>query len=89
MTQVMKHKYRNRTEIIATILSSIEDEHGLGITKLIYKSYLSYVQGQEYCKELQKLGMLRYDSDRKLYFITSKGQQYLKIYRTLKEQLGE
>jgi predicted transcriptional regulator len=84
----MKHKYRNRTEIISQILQSI-GEQGTGITRIIFTAMLSFSQAKEYLSQLDRLGMIRFDSDRKLYFRTSKAEQFLRIYGTLKRQLGE
>lgn len=58
--------YRNRYEILASILRSAANEKsGLGLTKLMYYSYLSYPQIIQFVKELVAYDLLAYEPHNK------------------------
>ncbi|HZO11286.1 MAG TPA: winged helix-turn-helix domain-containing protein, partial [Nitrososphaeraceae archaeon] len=41
-------KYRSRTDIFASILQSANNPKGVGITTIMYKSFLSHYQLKKY-----------------------------------------
>jgi predicted transcriptional regulator len=77
-------KYRSRTEIFATILSSAAGERGILPIRLMYTSFLSYDQSKEYFDILLKYGLLKRDLGTKKYRTTEKGLEYLKLYKEMR-----
>ena len=77
-------KYRSRTEIFATILSSAAGERGILPIRLMYTSFLSYDQSKEYFDILLKHGLLKRDLGTKAYRTTKKGLEYLKLYKEMR-----
>jgi predicted transcriptional regulator len=74
-------KYRSRADILASILQSAEKENtGVGITRLMYNSFLSYNQINQYLEVLKENALLNYDAANKKYFITAKGLKFLDLY---------
>jgi predicted transcriptional regulator len=80
-------KYRSRTDIIASLLETADRENRVGITKLMYTSFLSYYQITSYMKILMKDGFLENDKLDRLYKITAKGRQFLGLYSEMNEML--
>lgn len=78
-------KYRSRTDIFATILSSAARERGILPIRLMYTAFLSYDQSKEYFEILLRNGLLRQDEDTKEYYTTAKGLEYLMLYKQMKE----
>ncbi|HEX9320357.1 MAG TPA: winged helix-turn-helix domain-containing protein [Nitrososphaeraceae archaeon] len=78
-------KYRSRTDIFATILSSAAGERGILPIRLMYSAFLSYDQSKEYFEILLRNGLLRQDLNTKEYRTTGKGLKYLKLYKEMKE----
>jgi predicted transcriptional regulator len=56
----LKAKYRNRTEIIASVLEATR-VGSVSKTRIMFTAYLSYEQLNEYIKELVDKGLLVYD----------------------------
>ena len=69
-------KYRNRTEIIALILTSASKMNGVLKTKIMYESFLSFSQLEEYIALLLRNGLLEHDDLKKTYKTTEKGCAY-------------
>ena len=82
-------KYRDTTEIYASLLenASRENAKGIGITKLMYTSFLSYAPTFLHLEVLRRQRLLDYDDSLKLYKITSKGRKFLELYTKMAEML--
>jgi predicted transcriptional regulator len=80
----LKAKYRNRTEIIASVLEAAKNE-GASKTRIMFIAYLSYEQLNEYMNELLDKELLTYDFHTRTYNITSKGRKFLELYEELEK----
>lgn len=76
-------QYREREEIIGSILRSAAIEEGIMKTRVMYNSLLSYTQLTEYLDYLIGNGLLEYDRAGKMYYTTGKGLELLDIYNKL------
>ena len=76
-------KYRNRYEIIASILESTKT--GITKTKIMYSAYLSYTQMMAYLKYLQENALLIFEEKTQIYKTTKKGLAFLKLSRELNQ----
>lgn len=76
-------KYRNRYEIIASILESAKT--GITKTKIMYNAFLSYAQMIGYLKYLQEHALLIFKEETQLYRTTKKGFEFLKLSRELSQ----
>jgi predicted transcriptional regulator len=81
---ILKAKYRNRTEIIASVLEAAKNE-GASKTRIMFIAYISYEQLNEYMNELLDKELLTYDSHTRTYNITSKGSKFLELYEELEK----
>jgi predicted transcriptional regulator len=77
-------KYRSSNEIIDSILHSLGTE-GATRTRVMYGSYLSYNQLNEYLSTLLERDLITYEPGTKLYRITFKGSRYLALYSEIRE----
>lgn len=68
-------------DVIADILETAKG--GANQTAIMYRSFLSYSMVKEYFDLLLKAGLLSYDKKAKLYDITKKGAEFLKLYRRM------
>ena len=80
----MKAKYRNRTEIIASVLEAAKDD-GVSKTRIMFTAYLSYEQLNEYLDELLEKELMVYDLHSRIYNITHKGSKFLELYSELEK----
>jgi len=80
-------KHRDRYEIVASILEFAHGEERVGITKLMYFSFLPYHSVKLYLDILTKEGLLERDKLDKYYKITRKGQRTLAIFNEMNEML--
>jgi predicted transcriptional regulator len=82
-------RYRDTTEIYEALLENTarENTKGIGITKLIYTSFLSYGSTLLHLEVLRRQRLLDYDDSVKLYKITPKGRQFLELYTKMAEML--
>jgi predicted transcriptional regulator len=80
-------KYRDRTEIIALILTSASRMNGVLKTKIMYEAFLSFSQLEEYIGLLLRNGLLEHDRLKKTYKTTEKGLRPLEIYNSLHEMV--
>ena len=81
-------KYRSRTDIVASILQSAAREGGgIGVTRLMYNSFLSYNQVSQYVKIIKENGLLNYDSSTGKYTISAKGSKYLELHSKMDKML--
>ena len=76
-------KYRSSTEIIDTILRSLDS--GVTRTRIMYKAYLSYSQLKEYLSLLQDRQLLKYEEGSQIYTITEKGLRFMNAYDDIRE----
>jgi len=76
-------KYRNRYEIIASILESAKT--GITKTKIMYNEFLSYGQMIGYLKFLQKHALLMFEEETQIYRTTKKGLEFLKMSHELNQ----
>jgi predicted transcriptional regulator len=81
-------KYRNLAEVYASLLeNAAREDTGVGITKLMYTSFLSYRRTTIHLEVLLKEGLLVYDKSAKLYKITSNGRQFVELYTKMAKML--
>jgi predicted transcriptional regulator len=74
-------KYRSRNDIFASILQAAsEEKEGAKLTKLMYKSFVSYLQLSDFLAELTKHELLTFDSKSKRYSVTQRGIKFLDLY---------
>jgi predicted transcriptional regulator len=75
-------KYREITEIYVSLLENAarENAKGIGITRPMYTSFLSYRPTFLHLKVLQRQVLLDYDDSVKLYKITPKGRKFLTVH---------
>ena len=66
-----------RLDIVRKILETARTQGGAAEPKLMYSSYLSYVQVDEYLPMIVGSGLLRYDRTSRKYMITAKGMDFL------------
>jgi predicted transcriptional regulator len=78
----LKPKYRNRTEIIASVLEATKGG-GASKTRIMFNAYLSYEQLNEYLNELLGKELLAYDFHTRTNNITPKGRKFLELYAEL------
>jgi predicted transcriptional regulator len=79
----MEMKYRSSTEIIDSILHSIDS--GATKTHIMYRAYLSYSQLREYLKLLQNRDLIRYEEGSQLFHLTERGLRFINVYEEIKE----
>src|SRR5713226_9562406 len=76
-------KYRSSTEIIDTMLRSIES--GATKTHIMFKAYMSYGQLKEYLKLLQERDLISYEQSSQLFHITEKGLLFMNAFEMISE----
>ena len=84
----MIEKRRGKLEIIADILSSIQDKEGkIKPTHLLYKSNLSHAKLKEYLDILLKKGMIeeKLVEGKKMFFMKDQGHKFLSEFERIKE----
>ena len=81
-------KYRSRTDILASILDSVNNVDGAGITTIMYKSFLSHYQLKKYMAIMLKNDLIRFDEERRLYRITDKGVRFLQLFNHMNQLVG-
>ena len=81
-------KYRSRTDILASILDSVNNIEGAGITTVMYKSFLSHYQLKKYMAIMLKNDLIRFDDERRIYKITDKGIRFLQLFTHMNELVG-
>ncbi len=77
-------KYRGRTEIIDSILQSVENR-GATRTHIMYSAYLSYTQLKQYLTLLEKRQLIAFDEHRSHYVITEKGVKFRNSFEEISE----
>jgi len=81
-------KYRSRTDILASILDSVNNIESAGITTIMYKSFLSHYQLKKYMAIMLKNDLIRFDDERRIYKITDKGIRFLQLFTHMNELVG-
>ena len=82
--------YRSRYEILASIVrSAAKEKDGLGLTKLMYYSFLSYPQTLQFVKALIAHDLLDYEPHNKKYKVTQKGMKFLSVMDSLEDLIKE
>jgi len=80
-------RHRDKSEIIASILRLLVEKNGLGFTKIMFCSYLSYRQVNRFLKLAVGNGLLDYDTPTRFYKITRKGLDFLELYNKMENLL--
>jgi len=75
-------KYRTRFEIASSILN-VALEGNASKRKLMYASFLSFSQINEYLDFLTTNGLIMMDDVTRVYSLTEKGLRFLHIYEDL------
>jgi len=75
-------KYRTRFEIASSILN-VAQEGDASKRKLMYASFLSFAQINEYLNFLLANGLIMTDKDKRAYSLTEKGMRFLHVYEEL------
>lgn len=80
----MKHHYRSRNDIIASILE-IANGNRVRATEIQFKAYISYSILKEYLVLLLENDLLEYIEGERAFKTAPKGMQFLRTYN----QMGE
>ena len=75
-------KYRSRTDIFASILQSANNPKELGITTIMYKSFLS-LSKLKYLSIMLENDLIKLEAEEHLYKITEKGLRFLQLFLIL------
>jgi predicted transcriptional regulator len=75
-------KYRSRLEIASSILQVARAGNATK-TRLMYGSFLSYAQINEYLPFLLANALIAKNEDTRVYALTEKGMRFLHIYNDL------
>lgn len=79
-------KKRERLEVIRDILNSINKNHKMKPTRLLYSSNLSPQMFKTYINELISKGFINLEldkKDKKNFTLTKKGMEFLKEYKVI------
>jgi len=79
-------KKRERLEVIRDILNSINKNHKMKPTRLLYSSNLSPQMFKTYINELISKGFINLEfdkKDKKSFTLTKKGTEFLKEYKVI------
>ena len=71
--------YRRKLDIIADML--LVASNGAKKTQIMYQANLSYRLLQKYLEEERKAYLLSFERKERRYVLTSKGQQFLEVYK--------
>jgi predicted transcriptional regulator len=85
----MPWKYRSKTEIVAHILRAANGRNDIPKSRIMYRTFLTYWQLEEYLAILIQNGLLEYLEATHTYKITEKGLKFLEIYEQMKELVPE
>jgi predicted transcriptional regulator len=81
---MVKHHYRSRNDIIASILETANGNR-VRATEIQFKAYISYSILKEYLVFLLENDLLEYIEGERAFKTTPKGMQFLRTYN----QMGE
>ena len=85
----MPSKYRSKTEIVAHILQAANGRNDITKTRIMYRTFLTYWQLEEYLAILIQSGLLEYLEGKNSFRTTEKGLKFLKIYEKMEELVAE
>jgi predicted transcriptional regulator len=85
----MPSKYRSKTEIVAHILQAANGRNDITKTRIMYRTFLTYWQLEEYLAILIQSGLLEYLEARHTYKTTERGLKFLNIYEKMGELMPE
>jgi predicted transcriptional regulator len=85
LSKALKMKYRSRTDIFASILQSANNPKGVGITTIMYKSFLSHYQLKKYLSVMLENDLINLEEQDHLYKITEKGVRFLQLFSNINE----
>lgn len=83
--KALRMKYRSRTDIFASILQSANNPKGVGITTIMYKSFLSHYQLKKYLSIMLENELIKLEEQDHLYKITEKGLRFLQLFSNINE----
>jgi predicted transcriptional regulator len=66
-------RYRNKEEIIASILQTADEPYGMSKTRVMFNCFVSYAQISDYLHHLLRNKLLQYDPVSNLYKTTERG----------------
>jgi predicted transcriptional regulator len=75
-------KYRSRFEIASTILTAALEGNATK-TRLMYGSFLSFAQINEYLAFLLGNTLISKNEETRMYALTEKGMRFLRVYEEL------
>ena len=75
-------KYRSRFEIASSILN-VALKGSASKRKLMYASFLSFAQINEYLNFLEANELIMTDKEKRVYSLTEKGMHFLHVYENL------
>jgi len=81
-------KYRSRDNIIGSILEYTAAKGEITKTAVMYSSFLSFPQVNEYLDHLIGHGLLEVNKSKRLYKITPKGIKFLELSKELEKMLS-
>jgi predicted transcriptional regulator len=73
--------YRRKFDIIADMLLVASSGSGAKKTQIMYRANLSYKLLTKYLDEMRKTYLLSYERKQRHYVLTSKGKQFLEVYK--------
>lgn len=85
---------RSRTEIIIQILQTVNDNSGGNTdggatkTKIMYKSFLNYIELKEYLSLLVEGDFVQYHKASATFTITEKGRRFLNIFERTEKDMN-
>jgi predicted transcriptional regulator len=85
----MPSKYRSKTEIVAHILQAANGPNDITKTRIMYRTFLTYWQLEEYLAILIQSGLLEYLEATHTYKTTERGLKFLNIYEKMGELVPE
>jgi predicted transcriptional regulator len=80
-------KYRHKIEIIMLMLKSSNADNGSTKTKIMYESFVTFPQLEEYLSLLLRNDLLVYNAINRTYKTTEKGLRLLELCNKLNELL--
>jgi predicted transcriptional regulator len=80
-------KYRDKIEIIMLMLKSSNADNGSTKTKIMYESFVTFPQLEEYLSLLLRNDLLVYNAINRTYKTTEKGLRLLELCNKLNELL--
>jgi predicted transcriptional regulator len=83
---MVKHYYRSRNEIIASILE-VANGNRVRTAQIQFKAYISYTLLKEYLALLLENGLLEYIEGERAFKTTPKGVHFLHMHNQMSEMI--